>query len=204
MRVIGVIGGVASGKSAVAEALVQRGARRFDADRAGHDALRDPEVVAALRRRWGDEVLDEQGEVRRGAVAARVFAEGPQAEAERKFLESVTHGKIREAFRRAAQAARADGARAMVVDAALLVEAGWDEFCDLIVFVEADDQLRQQRAASRGWTREQWQSREAAQLPLEEKRRRASHVVSNHGTLEQLHAQLAPVLREAGLGEAGR
>ena len=130
MQVIGVIGGVASGKSLVTELLVAWGAERFDADRAGHRALEDPQVVAAAVSRWGREVLDEHGAIRRPAVAQRVFRPDPAGRADLEFLESQTHPLIRRAFQQQIAAARQAGAKALVVDAALLVEARWDELCD--------------------------------------------------------------------------
>jgi dephospho-CoA kinase len=95
MKTIGLVGGVASGKSRVAQMLVELGAGLLDADRAGHAVLaEDAEVWHALRQRWGDEVFHADGSVDRAAVARRVFAQGNAAEGERRFLEDALHPRI--------------------------------------------------------------------------------------------------------------
>src|SRR5438477_12900597 len=97
MLILGLVGGIASGKSLVAECLRDLGAVVLDADRAGHAVLREPDVVAALVNRWGNSILDPAGQISRRAVAKIVFAAGN--EAERKFLEQVTHPRIENLLR---------------------------------------------------------------------------------------------------------
>ncbi|MBW8886031.1 MAG: dephospho-CoA kinase [Planctomycetia bacterium] len=92
MLILGLVGGIASGKSVVANVLRDMGAMVLDADQAGHFVLRDPKVIAELRTRWGDTILDSSGQISRRAVAKIVFAQGN--EAERKFLEQLTHPRI--------------------------------------------------------------------------------------------------------------
>src|SRR5262245_30875870 len=89
MLILGLVGGIASGKSVVANCLRDMGAMVLDIDKAGHFVLRQPEVVAELRKRWGDGILDSSGHVSRREVAKIVFGQGK--EAERKFLEELTH-----------------------------------------------------------------------------------------------------------------
>ena len=76
MLILGLVGGIASGKSLVAECLRDLGAVVLDADRAGHAVLREPDVVAALVSRWGNSILDPAGQISRRAVAKIVFAAG--------------------------------------------------------------------------------------------------------------------------------
>ena len=80
---------------------------------------------------------------------------------------------------------------AIVIDAALLIEAGWSGICSAIAFVDCPRETRVRRAADRGWTEEEFAAREAAQLPIEEKRRRASHVIENSGSLADLDREVA-------------
>src|SRR5262245_58905271 len=97
MITIGVVGGVASGKSLVAKVLVDRGAGLLDADRAGHAVLaEDVAVQQALRQRWGDSAFKDDGTVDRKAIAERVFGNGEAAERDREFLEVLTHPRISE------------------------------------------------------------------------------------------------------------
>src|SRR5436309_2188032 len=95
MRIIGLLGGVASGKSFVAEQLRRLGAEVLDADRIGHDVLRLPEVRAAIRNHFGPQVFDSEGEVIRPALAAIVFGPPPDGPQQLAVLESMTHPEIR-------------------------------------------------------------------------------------------------------------
>ena len=190
MQVIGILGGVASGKSLIAGQLAQLGAGVLDADRAGHEVLRLPEIEAAARARWGPGVFGPDGRIDRARLARVVFAPGPEAERERKFLEQRTHPEI--GRRLAAQAERlaASGAPAAVLDAPLLLEAGWDGFCDKLIFVDAPRQVRLARALARGWSEEDFAAREAAQESLDVKRKRADVIVDNSGSPERVEAQV--------------
>jgi dephospho-CoA kinase len=191
MVILGVTGGVASGKTLVAGLFARLGAEVLDADRAGHDVLRDPEVRQAIRHRWGDGVLGPDGHIDRSAVAQLVFAPPPEGPRQLSFLEQLTHPRIGDRLRRqASQLARRGDVPAAVLDAAVLFKAGWDTFCDKIVFVDVSPALRAQRAQQRGWSRQELQAREAAQRPLEFKRARADIVIDNSGTVEQTRAQV--------------
>jgi dephospho-CoA kinase len=161
-----------------------------DSDAAGRAALRDPDIRRRIVERWGESVLDASGEIDRSALAAIVFADP----AERRTLESWTHPWI-EARRLELFAKAPADARALVIDAPLLLEAGLDAQCDAVIFVETDPALRQSRLAEkRGWSREEVARREHSQLPLDQKRLRADHVVQNNGDLKALKAQVSRVL----------
>jgi dephospho-CoA kinase len=191
MWVIGIVGGVASGKSLVSQTFARLGAEVIEGDRLGHEVLQEAEVIALLRERWGDQVLSENGEVNRRAVAQIVFAPTPEGKAELQFLESVTHPRISARMRDRISELAARGAVDMVVlDAALLLEAGWDEYCDRILFVETPENVRFERAASRGWSREDFARREAAQVPLEEKRLRADTIIDNSRSAAETSRQV--------------
>ena len=187
MILIGVVGGIASGKSLVSKRLVALGADLLDADRVGHDVLRESSVEQAIRDRWGDGVFDQNGEVDRRAVAEIVFAD-PQAMA---FLEELTHPRIEGRMREwIARAVREGRFGKLVLDAPLMFEAGWGQMCDIIVFVDSPRELRLQRACRRGWAEADFQSREAAQQTLETKRKRADVILDNSSTLEHLYSQV--------------
>ena len=94
MKILGLLGGVASGKSLVAQQLADLGAVVLDADRAGHEALRLPATEEAARRRWGAAVFGRDGHIDRGRLARIVFAPPPNGLCERKFLEELTHPEI--------------------------------------------------------------------------------------------------------------
>ncbi len=190
MHRIGILGGVACGKSLVTSQFADLGARVIDADRLGHESLEEATVRAALRARWGGRVFRSDGEVDRKRVAEIVFAPTPEGCAERRFLESVVHPRITE--RLTAELSRLHGEkyRVVVLDAPLLIEAGWDRLCGRLVFVDAPRHLRLARAAARGWTEQDVARREAAQAPLEVKRRRADATIDNSGTPQQTRVQV--------------
>ncbi|MDX1944108.1 MAG: dephospho-CoA kinase [Pirellulaceae bacterium] len=190
MLILGLVGGIASGKSLVAGQLRALGAAVLDADRAGHEVLREAEVIKTLVERWGPGILDAAGQISRSAVAKIVFAAG--ADGEKRFLESLTHPRIQMRLQQeiAAIQSRPAAPRAAVLDAALLFEAGWEQVCDFVIFVEAPDHARQARAATRGWSAEQLAAREAAQLALGEKQARSDFVVDNGGTAEATAVQV--------------
>lgn len=190
MRFVGLLGGIASGKSLVADALRRRGAVVLDGDKAGHDVLRDPEVVERLRERWGTQVLDDSGQIDRAALAALVFGDSPEVRENLNYLEQLTHPRIGERLRRQAAEAAQSGAPLLVLDAPLMLKGGWADLCDAILFVDAPRELRLARALSRGWTAAQFSAREAAQETLDEKRAHASQVIDNSGSREHVEAQI--------------
>ena len=197
--IVGIIGGVASGKSHVTRMLEGLGAVSLDADRAGHEVLDQTEVKQAIRDKWGKSVFDANGQVDRAAVAKLVFASSPEGPLNLAYLEALTHPRIGEKLRsRASQLAEQGGHGVIVLDAAVLLKAGWDQFCDHLVFVDAPLQVRARRAAQRGWNEAELLRREAAQVPVEEKRRQADFVIDNSGdqqqTLQQIHQLWATLL----------
>jgi dephospho-CoA kinase len=178
MILFGLTGGIASGKSHVAGLLAGQGAVLLDADRHAHTVLADPEVRDALVARWGAEILDQQGDLQRSALAERVFGESGDATTERRFLEGLVHPRVRELLRADLAAAHISGAPAVVLDIPLLHEAGWADECDAILFVDASDMIRHERAAKRGWSAEELAQREQAQMPMDKKRELADMVIS--------------------------
>lgn len=221
MKVIGLLGGIASGKSFVAELFRQRGAVVLDGDRAGHEVLHDKEVKLAVRDRWGAGVFGPDGEIDRKALASKVFApptaaagpsspsalasdasgagqpsagdgatSSPPGPGELAYLEQLTHPRIAARLAQQVQAAVTSGAPAVVVDAAVMIKAGWDAMCDTIIYVDSPREVRLERARGRGWTEEEFTRREAAQEDLVVKRARADVIIDNAGTPEATSAQV--------------
>jgi len=190
MKLIGILGGVASGKSLVAKTLAGLGAGVLDADRVGHEVLRVPEVEEAVRRRWGAGVLDADGHVDRSRLAAVVFGGSAAAEKERKHLEELLHPEIGRRLQEEASKLAAAGCPAAVLDAPLLLEAGWDRLCRWMIFVDAPRPLRLARALERGWSETDFAAREGVQESLDLKRKRADVIVDNSGSPEETRAQV--------------
>lgn len=196
--VIGLVGGIGSGKSQVAAAFARRGAGVIAGDELAHEALRQPEVKEQVAHRWGPDVLDEQGEVRRRKLAGIVFADPKEL----KALEAIVHPWIKRRIAEEVEKARQDPAvRLVVLDAAVMLEAGWSEVCDRLVYVDAPREVRLRRlAGQRGWTAEELAARESAQLPLTEKASRADHAIDNSADHPHLCRQVDDLLRLWGLG----
>ncbi len=190
MYVIGIVGGVACGKSLAAKQLSDLGAAVLDADRLGHEVLRQEGIEKAVRRRWGDEVFGPDGHVDRRRLARIVFAPPPDGPRERVYLEKLTHPEITRLLRQEIGRLASGGRKLAVLDAPLLVEAGWDEFCDKIIFVDAPRHLRLARAKSRGWNEDDFTAREDAQDSLDCKRKRADVIIDNSGSPQRTQAQV--------------
>lgn len=188
--IIGLVGGIASGKSVVAAELARLGAAVLDADRAGHEVLEQPEVVAEIRQRWGDRAVDETGCVDRRKVGRIVFDPSPTGSQELAFLEQLTHPRIGQELARQAAQLQSAGAKALVLDAPVMEKSGWYGLCDRIVYVDAPPTVRLARAAKRGWTEEEFIAREAAQESLQQKRIRADVIMDNSGSLAETRAQV--------------
>jgi dephospho-CoA kinase len=193
--VVGLTGGLASGKSTVARVLEASGARLIAADRLGHEVLEEPEARAALAAAFGPTVLDAAGRVRRGELGRLAFA-SPAALAR---LNAVSHPRLLAAARQALDVALADGRRGVVVfEAALLVEWDLGGWCDEVVAVVAPLARRCEWAArAHGLTPAQVEARCALQLPDAERVRYADRALANDGTpadLERRAGELAEAL----------
>jgi len=199
--VIGLTGGVASGKSAVAGILAELGSMIIDADSVGHELLADPVVRDRVIAHFGSGVVRRDSgapggpsAIDRQALGAIVFAD-PE---ERRALEAILHPLMRARFvaaiRRGMEVG-CGGPSAIVLDAAILLEAGWDDLCDHVVFVDAPREDRVARSLrQRGWTREMFDARESAQWPCELKRRRATLAITNSADLESLRREVERLL----------
>ncbi len=190
MKVIGILGGVASGKSLVADQFRRLGAEVLNADQVAHEVLREAEVIKALRDRWGDDVIDEAGQINRAAVAKIVFATSPDGPEQLAFLEQITHPRIGLRLKEQIEQLSRREIEVVVLDAPVMLKAGWNRFCDRIVFVETEQSIRRQRARQRGWSDEAFAAREDAQESLENKRSVSDFVINNSGTQQQTLAQV--------------
>jgi len=192
---VGLTGGIASGKSMVAEELAARGAVIIDADLLAREVVQPgTPALAAIIDRFGPEVVRD-GQLDRARLAQIVFAD-PLA---RRDLERIVHPAVRA---RAAELERASGAAAVVVHVIpLLVETGQQEDFDLVVTVDVDHETQIQRLMARnGFTRTEAESRIAAQASREDRRIAADVVLDNTGTVTQLREQIDALW--AGLSSA--
>ncbi len=193
--VIGLLGGVAAGKSTVAAMFGEAGLRVLDADKKAHAVVRIPAVRDQLVARFGPELLGPDGELRRKHLADLVFRD---AEA-RRDLGAITHPAIRAELEAELDQARAQG-QSVVLDVPLLLEGGLIQRCDHAVFVEASEATRSARAQRRGWDAAELSRREASQASLAEKAARCEFTVQNDDDLAQTRRQVEQILQRLGVG----
>ena len=169
----------------------------LDADQAGHEALRQPEVKVALRRAFGDSVFGNSQEVIRSQLAALVFGSDDRARQNRHTLEQIVHPVLRADIQQQLQHVRELGqVDVVILDAPILLESGWKDLCDAVVFIDTPLELRQQwTAAGRGWTPQELARREASQWPIVRKRSESACIVDNSGSLNSAVDQLEQYVR---------
>ncbi|MFZ5814564.1 MAG: dephospho-CoA kinase [Bacillota bacterium] len=194
MRIIGLTGSIASGKSTVSRALRELGAPVIDADAIVHE-LQQPgtPVTRAIAREFGPEVLRPDGSLDRAALGRIVFADPSR----RKALEAIVHPAVRERIWQEVERYRAEGRPAVVLDIPLLFESGWDRLVDQVWVVYVDPPTQRARLIARdGLSPEEAERRIAAQMALEAKRARADRVIDNRGSESETRAQVADAWRD--------
>lgn len=184
MIVIGVAGGVASGKSLVTNCFRHFGATIIDGDRIGHEVLKQSDLIQQIVHRWGDGILNGD-QIDRSLLAKIVFAPTPEGPAALLELERLTHPLIGDQIQLEIEQADQDAScQACVLDAPVMFKVGWDSLCDEIVFVDALVGIRIERARERGWPEGELEKRESNQVSVQVKRAKATQVIDNSGSME--------------------
>jgi dephospho-CoA kinase len=193
---VALTGGIASGKSTVAAMLRELGAVVIDADQLAREVVaKGTPGLDKVVERFGRDVLTPEGELDRPAVAAIVFED----EAARRDLEGIVHPLVHAEGRRL-EAEAPDGAL-VVHDIPLLAEVGRADGFDAVLVVDAPGATQIARMVEdRGWTRDQAEARIAAQTTREQRRRIATHVIVNDGSVEDLRARVGEVYDELTRG----
>ena len=168
----------------------------IDADRIGHELLLTNDIREKLSHTFGEEILDNKGLVLRRRLAEKVFGDSDRQTYNRNRLNEILHPAIRSEILRSIKQAPQD-ADAIILDAALLLEAGWADECDAVIFIDTPVELRRQRAAAgRGWSMEEFQRREASQWSLVRKHQNAQFAIDNSGSAEATTEQMKFVLEK--------
>ncbi len=193
MKLVGLTGGVGSGKSTVAEMLRELGAVVVDADEAAHAAY-EPGTPGfdAVVREFGDAYVAE-GRIDRARLGELVF----QDAGARRRLNDIVHPLVREWMAQRTAEAVERGANVVVQDVPLLFESSLERFFSSIVLVYVPEEVQIERLVSgRGLTQQRARAMIAAQMPIEAKRGRAHHVINNSGTRDETRAQVEAVWRQ--------
>ena len=182
--VLGLLGGIGSGKSTVAAILARLGAVVLDADRHAGELLLDPQVQKELKEAFGEEIFFKNSRLNRADLAKRVFS----CEEERSKLNAILHPRIRAGIRKKfADLKTRAPEKVIVLDIPLLLESELKALCDLLVMIKAPEASRLARVkATRGWDDQELKRREACQAPLEAKEEAAALTIENNGSIEDL------------------
>lgn len=191
MWIVGLLGGICSGKTFVAKTFEQFGAEVFDADRTVHRLLDTPHIRDQIVCHFGADVLTLAGGIKRRRVADLVFGDGPEASQHRKWLENLLHPAVHTELEKAIETAEAAGRWLFVIDAPLLLEAKWSTLCHRLVYIDSPDDLRYARGTERGLEPDEIVSREGAQISLKLKKMRADFVILNASDGQQVNVQIA-------------
>lgn len=187
MLLVGLTGGIGSGKSTVARILGEHGAVILDADVFARDAVRgDTDAFAAVVDRFGAGLVGPDGELDRSKLASIVFAD-PAALAD---LEAIVHPEVRRMIADGIQA-ELDTDHVVVLVNPLLIEMGAHRDCDVVVVISTEPETQVARSVARGMDEADVRARLAAQLPIEERARAADVLLDNEGSLEDLQREVA-------------
>jgi dephospho-CoA kinase len=194
MLVVGLTGGIASGKSTVSRIFADQGIPVICADELARDAVRPgSDALEEIGSTFGEDVLDEHGRLNRPAMARLVF----QNAAKRKLLESIIHPRVAEEQQRRLRQLELEGHRIAIIDVPLLYESGWEKAFDLVIVVYVPAEIQEQRLMARDKiSREDARSRLDAQMPIEKKKKLADRVVDNTGGMKHTLDQVKSILEE--------
>ncbi len=192
--IIGLTGGIACGKTTVARLLAERGARIIDADIIAREVVRPGEDAWSLIiKRFGQDILLGNEEINRVKLGGIVFSN----EQARLDLNAIVHPAVRRRMKQLAEEAQAEGVPLIVLDIPLLYESKLEHMTEQVVVVYCKEDVQLARLMQRnGFTREEALRRIQAQMPLEEKIKRADYTINNNGTLTDTERQVDELIEQ--------
>ena len=186
--IVGLTGGIASGKSEAAKFLEERGAHCIDADAIYRKlAVAGSPMLEQIEQVFGSSVILEDGELNRPALSELIFGN----EDNKRLLDGVTHPAIQKAMMDEVEDAEKNGEMLVFLNVPLLFECGMDVLCDEVWLVSVEEDIQLDRLMSRdGCTEEQARARIASQMSLEEKTERATLIIDNNRSIEKMYGEL--------------
>ena len=188
------MGGIASGKSTVAQELAKRGCAVIDADEMAKQFLRNKEVKKQLRRRFGSQIFDAGGRVNRKKLAEKVFADAKAVKAVNAIIHPRVFERTQELIKKYQQQ---PSVKAIVLDMPLLAEVGWHKKCDKLIFVRCNAKIRLKRAKKKGiFGENELKKRENFQISLDKKAGIAQYIIESNDLSEMIRqiGKLFPAL----------
>ncbi len=188
---IGILGGMYSGKSTVAAELAKLGCAVIDGDSISHQLLEQKDVLKKVIRVFGKEILDDKGKISRSALANRVFGDPAKLATLTGILHPLIMARVEELIK---QCTPQPAVRAIALDIPLLVEVGWEKRCDHVIFVDCAPPIRLERAKKTGvFEVDQLKIRENLQISLDKKKYIADNIIDNNSDLSGLSKQIAKI-----------
>ena len=188
--IIGILGGVASGKSTVAAEFVKLGCKVIDADKIAHEVLEEKTVKEKILESFDPTILDQEGKINRRKLAEIVFADAEKL----ALLNTIIHPLVLErADKLIKKYNKQNQVRAIVLDIPLLVEVGWHERCNKIIFIDCEPELRAKRAKKMGFNKNQLKNRENFQISLDKKVKLTDNIIENNSGFSALVRQVADI-----------
>jgi len=188
--IIGILGGIGSGKSTVAAEFAKLGCRVIDADKIAHELLDEPAVKAKIVNLFGRAILDSAGKIVREKLAEVVFTDADKLSSINEIIHPIVLQRAEELIKKYNSQ---NQVKAIILDMPLLVEAGWDKRCNKLIFVNCDQKLRLNRAKKLDFDKNQVKIRENFQISLDNKANLADNIVENNSDFSALARQVTDI-----------
>ena len=189
--IIGILGGICSGKSTVAREFGRLGCGVIDADRIASDLLADSDIKGKIKAAFGGDVFDSAGRVDRKKLAQKVFQNKKTVADINRIIHPPVLDKCEELT---AQFNRQADIKAIVLDIPLLAETGWLDRCDKLLFIHCKDEIRARRAAKKGlFSKNQLKKRENFQIFLDKKKKIADYIIDSNSGLSAMADQVVRI-----------
>jgi len=191
--IIGILGGISSGKSTVAAEFAKLGCKVIDADKIAHELLDSKSVKEEIVGLFGEAVLDSSGKIEHKKLAGVVFASGDKLASLNRVIHPLVLARAEELME---QYNQQNQVKAIVLDMPLLVEVGWAKRCDRLIFVDCEQKIRAERVKKKDFGKNQIKIREKFQISLDNKTNVADNIVENNSDFSALVRQIADIFSD--------
>ncbi len=188
--IIGILGGIGSGKSTVAAEFAKLGSKVIDADKIAHELLDEPNIKTKIVNLFGRAILDSAGKIVREKLAEVVFTNAEKLSSINEIIHPIVLQRIEKLIKKYNSQ---NQVKAIILDMPLLVEVGWDKRCDKLIFVDCEKKLRLNRAKKLGFDKNQVKIRENLQISLDNKANLADNTVENNSDFSALARQVTDI-----------